>query len=398
MAVGYDACRVRGGDVVPRLLRLVVAVGAVAALGVSAGCVGGSSGAGSLAKRCARKRRPSVPPALRSTSPPRGLLRDCRATEYAGVVGTLAWGNLPGRLRARSPNLQVWQTRSLLYACDRCGVAGFGLRWVRRHHPGWVMQTQSGAEIHPQRHPKWVLLNFTSPKYQLAWEEHVRRSLERGGWTGVNLVDANNDPGWTDTPVNPSTSRPMTDEERRVYLARAMALIRDGLKIHGYGLMAENGLPTEVVSGQIDSTDAVSLGGFAGLRGDGWLTLLHYYQAADTEETGVYLWEPTNLPESQRVYALASYLLIATNRRSAYGGPFPQTSTPGTLNVGVPPDTLATHVGQAWVRRYPNGVVAVNPSPRVAHRIPLNNGRTVNLRPDTAIIAATGQPALTGAD
>jgi hypothetical protein len=369
-------------------MRILTAVAAMAALLAAVSCEGHS--ASSTPKACSGLRRPGVPLALAPAHPPSVARARCLGVQYAAVVGQLGWKRLPRLMRRSSAGLLAWQQRSLLYACDRCGLAGFGLGWVRAHHPGWIMHSVAGTEIHPIEHPAWVLLNFTSPKYYSAWAQHVRHSLIAGGWTGVEVIDAGNDPDWSDVPIDPSTAAQMTDAHRRRYLARALALVRATLKIKGYSLLADNGPPSVVNFDQINSTDAVTVGeGFGRLGGAAWDTTFHYFQKAAGWESGVYVRDDPGLNRDQAVYGLASFMLVAIPRASAYVGTVPASSPIYRISPGAPPTTPATKDGEVWVRTYPNAVVAVNPSD-IAGSVAMGSAGQVTLPPRSAAIESGG--------
>ncbi len=342
-------------------MRILTALATLAALLAAVACQGGS--AATAPTTCAGVRRPGVPLAFAPAKPPTLDRARCLGVQYAAVIGTLAWGELPKTIHRAAPNAALWQERSLLYACDGCGLAGFGLAWVRAHHPGWIMHSEQGTEIHPQDHPAWVLLNFTDPKYQYAWAVHVRTSLTAGDWTGVDVVDADNDPDWSDAPVYPATGKLLTDTQRRQKLADALALVRATLKIKGYSLIAENGPPDVIDFRQVNSTDAVSLrDGFARLSGSDWETVLRYYQHAADEGVGTYVQDRPGLSRSRMLYGLAGFLLVAIPRDSVYVAPGGPADPMYAINPGTPPTTPAVADGGAWTRTYPNAVVAVNPS------------------------------------
>ncbi len=320
----------------------------------------------------------------------------CIGVQYAAVVGRLGWGTLPKIMHRGNANLMAWQQRSLLYACDRCGLAGFGLAWVRAHHPSWIMHSAQGTEIHPDDHPGWVLLDFTDPKYQNAWGVHVRKSLAAGGWTGVEMIDADNDPDWSDVPIDPATGELMTDSNRRRYLAHALALIRATLKIEGYSLLADNGPPSVISFDQINSTDAVTVGdGFAHLAGTAWETQLHYFQKAAGWESGVYVRDEPGLTRAETVYGMAAFMLVAIPRDSAYSGSGSPSSPVYQIDPGTPPTTPATKDGEVWTRTYPNAVIAVNPSD-VAGSVPMGSAGQVAIPPRSATIETGGHLLTSG--
>jgi hypothetical protein len=375
-------------------MRYLTAIAALAALLAAASCGGGS---GTTAPRvCAGLRRPGVPLVFAPAKAPARERARCIGFQYSAVIGPLGWGTLPRTMRKASPNLAAWQERSLLYACNACGLAGFGLDWVRAHHPDWILHSLQGTEIHPQDHPKWVLLNFTDPKFQYAWAVHVRKSLAAGGWTGVEVIDAGNDPDWSDIPIDPSTGRSMTEAHRRQYLARALTLVRATLKIQLYSLLAANGPPTILSFDQVNSTDAVTVGdGFARLTGTDWTTELDYYRQVDIAHSGTYVDDRGHLSHAQLLYGLASFLLVAIPRDSAYIAPVRPDLPLYAIHPGTPPDTPAVAVGPVWVRTYPNAVVAVNPSV-VAATVEMGAAGKVTMGPESAAIETGGHLLTTG--
>jgi len=369
-------------------MRILTAAAMMAALVAAVSCEGQS--ASTAPQSCAGLRRPGVPLAYMPARAPSVARARCIGVQYAAVVGRLGWGTLPEIMHRGSPNLQAWQQRSLLYACNRCGLAGFGLGWVRSHHPTWIMHSAQGTEIHPDEHPGWVLLNFTDPKYQNAWGVHVRKSLAAGGWTGVEVIDSDNDPDWSDVPVDPATGSLMTDANRRRYLAHALALIRATLKLQLFSLLADNGPPTVVSFDQINSTDAVTVGdGFAHLAGTSWETQLNYFQKAGGWESGVYVRDEPGLTRAETVYGLAAFMLVAIPRDSAYAGSGSASSSVYQISPGATPTEPATQHGEIWTRAYPNAVVAVNPSD-VAGSVPMGSDGAVTIPPRSAAIETGG--------
>ena len=327
---------------------------------------GGSARPESAAPGCAGAPADSLPLAVRlSAGGSAGAPSLCALARYRAVIATSAWGTTPRKLRGEEPGAQVWQERSLLYSCERCDLAAFRLPWIRAHHPDWILHAADGAEIHPVDHPGWVLLDFGDPDYQGAWSLRIQQSLARGGWTGVEVVDAGNAPDWSATPVDPRTEDELDGGDRATYLAQALSLVRAAMRTHGFFLLAQNGPPGIVEPAQINSADALDAGGgFAHLRGAAWLTLFRYYRQVQRERAAAYVFESGPDPSPKRqVYGLAAYLLVATPQ-GAYGLAPGAAPTPlYDLDLGAPdPEVLAEQVGEAWRRAYPNGAVAVNPS------------------------------------
>jgi hypothetical protein len=375
-------------------MRFLTAIAALAALLAAVSCGGGSNT--TAPRTCTGLRRPGVPLAFAPAKAPTIERAQCIGLQYTAVLGPQAWGTLPRTMRRASPNLAAWQERSLLYACNACGVAGFGLDWVRAHHPDWILHSLQGTEIHPQSHPNWVLLNFTDPAYQSAWAVHVRKSLAAGGWTGVEVIDAGNDPDWSDVPIDPSTGRLLTEAQRRQFLADALTVVRAVLKIQIYSLLAANGPPSILNFHQVNSTDAVTVGrGFARLTGAEWNTVLAYYRQVDIWHSGVYVGDSGRLSRAQQLFGLASFLLVAIPRDSAYIAPAPPDLPLYAIKPGTPPDTPAAAVGPVWVRMYPDAVVAVNPSD-VAGTVEMGAAGQVTMGPESAAIETDGHLVTTG--
>ena len=337
-----------------------------------------------------------MPLAFAPARPPTVARARCLGAQYTAVLGPQSWGTLPKLIRKPYSSVAAWQERSLLYACDHCGLAGFGLTWVRDHHPGWILHSPQGTEVHPAEHADWTLLNFSNPKYQYAWALHVRKSLAAGGWTGVDVIDADNDPDWSDTPIDPATGAPMTETHRRRYLAQALTLVRAALKIQGYSLLADNGPPAVVNFDQVNSTDAVILrDGFARLYGDAWNTELDYYRHVGGWESGTYVVDRPRLSQAQRLFGLASFLLVAIPRDSAYVSPTGAGSPLYAIQPGTAPTTPPTEHDGVWTRDYPNASVAVNPTDFTA-TVTLGSAGPVTLGPRSAAIATGGHLLTSG--
>ena len=209
---GDHAARRRGDRDARRPLhsmRILTAAAMMAALVAAVSCEGQS--ASTAPQACSGLRRPGVPLAFAPAQAPSVARARCVGVQYAAVVGRLDWGDAaeghaPRQIRTCSRG-----------SSDRCCTRATAAAWpgsastgCAHHHPTWIMHSPQGTEIHPGEHPDWVLLNFTNPKYQYAWALHVRHSLAAGGWTGVEVIDADNDPDWSDVADRP-VHRPADD-------------------------------------------------------------------------------------------------------------------------------------------------------------------------------------------
>jgi hypothetical protein len=351
---------------------------------------GGGAGTGASPPKCSAPADAGVPLAIRLPARPAPEpVSICSLARYRSVFATAAWGTMPKRLRAADPDAQVWQERSLLYSCERCDAAAFRLPWVREHHPEWILRTADGAEIHPDEHPGWVLLDFGDAGYQGAWSLRIQQSLTGGGWTGVDVADAGNEPEWSGTPVDPRTGADLDPDDRATYLAQALSLVHAAMRTQGFFLLAQNGPPDIVEPAQINSADALTTGtGFARLHGVAWTTLLRYYLQVQRERGAAFVFETGPDPGERRdIYGLAAYLLVATPE-GAYGlAPGAAVAPLYDLDLGAPdPDVLAEQVGEAWRRAYPDGAVAVNPSD-LPTELSLGAAGPITLPPGGAAIA-----------
>jgi Hypothetical glycosyl hydrolase family 15 len=358
---------------------------------IATACRGGGGAATAVSvSQCPGERPAGVPLAVRLPPRPRPRAAAvCALLRYQSVFARPDWGAVPDRLRSALPDVRVWQERSLLYTCARCSLAAFHLPWVEEHHPEWILRTAAGGEISPEDHPGWVLLDFGDPAYQSAWALRVQQSLSAGGWTGVDIADAGNAPGWSGVPIDPRTDSELEPDDRATYLAQALSLVHAAMRTKGFFVLAQNGPPEIVEPPQINSADAVSAGqGFARLRGAAWERLLRYYLQAQRQRAATFVWESGPDPGPDRdVYGLAAYLLVATPE-GAYGlAPGTAATSLYDLDLGAPdPDVLAQQVGEAWVRTFPHGATAVNPSdlPTV---LTLGDAGTITLPPEAAAIA-----------
>ena len=244
-------------------MRFLTAIAALAALLVAVSCEGGSNA--TAPRTCSGLRRPGVPLAYAPAKAPTPERARCIGLQYAAVIGRRSLGHAAAhhaheRARAWPPG------RS-----GRCSMPATLAAWPGSAWTGCAPITPTGSCTRC-RAPRCTRSGIrtgccsTSPTRRTSRRGavHVRKSLAAGGWTGVEVIDAGNDPDWSDVPIDPSTGQPMTEPQRRQYLADALTLVRATLKIEVYSVLASNGPPSIVNFHQINSTDAVTVG--AGLR------------------------------------------------------------------------------------------------------------------------------------
>jgi hypothetical protein len=360
---------------------------------IAAGCGGGSSAPTTPPPpKCAGVTRPITPLLIRLRRPPTVAAATCLGRTYTNVVAP-AWPGLPSQVQDGDPSVHVFQERVLQYGftpCSDCPRPGLDLADVRRDHPDWILKDASGADVHPPSHPEWVMFDISNPNYLQAWATAVEAQLGDDGWTGVELVDAGNLPAWTNPPIDPNTGQDMTVADHARYLAEAMAEVRGGLKSNNFAVIAQN-LPFTIIDPhQIASSDAVSVErGFARLQGSAWTSLYTYFEAALDSRVGAWVWDGGRLDHQQRVFGLASYLLVSGLWSGYAVSPGPEPAL-YRLNPGVP-SAAPIRQGAALVREFDSGAVAVNPGAAPATvQLPGENSPLV-LPPGGAVIDVTGR-------
>jgi hypothetical protein len=372
-----------------RLLLIALAAGLAAACNGS----GGTTSSEPVPARCAARSRPATPLLIRVRIEPTAEQAACIGRTYVNIVAP-GWHGLAQDVHAADPAVHVWQTRSLQYGftpCNGCPQPGLDVGQVRDQHPDWILHDAAGEEVHPPDHPSWVMFDISNVEYLQAWAEAAEKDLTDGGWNGALLVDAGNGPAWVSPPIDPATGAPMTDDAHATYLAEAMATVRGGLKTNGFSMVAENGPFTVVDPAQIGSSDAVSVGrGFALLQGEAWDALFGYFEEALDRRVGAWVWDDERgLTREQRVYGLASYLLVS-GPASAYAVAPGNDAPLYDLNPGLPTALPERHDG-AEVRAFDSGAVAVNPGEAPAVIQLPGETKSFTLPPGGAVIDVGGK-------
>ena len=206
-----------------------------------------------------------------------------------------------------------------------------------------------------------------------------------GGWSGIDIADAGNDPDWTSEPIDPRTGKVMTDNDRIRYLAQALTLVTNVMHISGYNLIAQNGPPSIIEGDQIGSTDGVSVGdGFVGREGASWTQLYDYFQEAVSRYVGSWVWDDQRrLTKDEAIFGLASYLLVS-GPLSTYGVHYEEANPIYQIEVGAP-DAPATVTDGVYTRQFANATVAVNPG-NTQETVQLPTVGKVTIEPGEALI------------
>jgi hypothetical protein len=362
-----------------------------------AGCGGGGSAATSTPPppSCMDLRRPETPLVVELRQQPTATDAACLGQVYDNIVAP-AWNDLPREVHAIDPNDRLWQTWSLQYGfvpCADCPRPALDPATVRDDHPEWILTDAEGQDVHPPGHPGWIMYDISNPDYLAAWAASVVDQLTKNaGWEGVFVVDAGNRQAWQTPPIDPATKQPMTFQDHARYLASAMAEARSGLKVNGFLMVADNAPSNLVDADQIGSADAVSVGrGFARLSGADWTQLYGYFERALDRRTSAWVWDGGKLTRSERIFGLASYLLISDALYSAYGVTSGAQQSLYNLNPGGPSEPAPVQQDGAYVRTFASGEVAVNPGPLAASLQVPGRDQPVTVPPNAAFILANGR-------
>jgi hypothetical protein len=169
-----------------------------------------------------------------------------------------------------------------------------------------------------------------------------------------------------------------------------MAEVRGGLKSNNFAVIAQNQPFTIIDPHQINSSDAVSVErGFARLRGSAWTALYAYFEAALDSRVGAWVWDGGKLDHQQRVFGLASYLLVSGLWSGYSVAPGPERAL-YQLNPGLP-SAAPIRQGDALVREFDSGAVAVNPGPAPATVQLAGQSAALVLPAEGAVIEVTGR-------
>ena len=350
---------------------------------------GDSTAAVKDAKACPEVRAPKTALAVRPATEPVGDQLDCDIRAYTNFVAPSSWTNMAHAVTATGTGDHAWQERILLWGyppCSGCVDPVLDLKEVMRDHPDWILRNLAGQPVHPLSHPGWVLYDFGNVDFQTAWANAMVAKLQsEGGWSGIDIADAGNDPDWTTEPIDPQTGKVMTNDDRIRYLAQALTLVTNVMHISGYNLIAQNGPPSIIEPDQIGSTDGVSVDdGFVGREGASWVELFNYFQEAVTRYVGAWVWDDQRqLTKDEAIFGLASYMLVS-GPLSTYGVHYQDSNPIYQIDPGAP-DAPATAINGVYVRAFAGATVAVNPG-STKQTVQLPTMGKVTIEPGEALI------------
>jgi len=126
------------------------------------------------------------------------------------------------------------------------------------------------------------------------------------------------------------------------------------------------------------------------------MQLYNYFEEVLDKRVSAWVWDHGPLDRSERLFGLASYLLISDTLFSAYGVDPVKDLSVYDINPGVPSEPAPRIEHGVYVRAFASGEVAVNPGPLVASVQVTGQNQPVTLSPGEALIEANGRVVLSG--
>ncbi|MEA3077046.1 MAG: hypothetical protein QOF60_1954 [Actinomycetota bacterium] len=305
---------------------------------------------------------------------------------HYGVIVMNAWeaGRIPA-LKAANPGVKVLvykdmsSTRS--YAV-RNGVddaklpTGLGYAFADRTHPEWFLTDNLNQRIEWDGYPDHWWMDVANPSYMDAWAANVSAELQANGWDGVMIDNAITS---TSHYLVDGQSIPRYPDDASYANATETFLSTVSPRLRGNGFLV---VPN--MGGNSPSMDQYQR--WVGITGG---ALREHFGRWGSDGNGLILtdWNWRHqIAQQEAAQARGLYLAVAYGRpsdtafaryaRSSFllgwdGGPSSLLYTPPagatdpwspdwTTDVGLPAGPR-TAVGNAWVRRFTDGVVVVNP-------------------------------------
>lgn len=295
------------------------------------------------------------------------------ARRHDVIIGVPRYGTFLKDVKAANPGIVIAE-----YHKGTTVKSDFD--WVQKNHPDWLLRNQQGNLMKSS----WggYLINPSLPGVR-QWQAEYARAQQAAGWTAV-YMDAMGSMafyGFPGVPVNPATKRPFTLSEwltATTGLAAAVdAAVTIPVLVNGYNggtpyVKNTHVLATAAQGGVFegcfrDATDGISA----------WPTMTEWTNQLDAlddvESKGrmalcmTKVWTSgTSAQLAQwNTFTLASFLL-AKGSKSFFM--FMSSKTQDAMSswnaappaIGAPLGRRAQQ-GNAWVRKFANGMVAVNP-------------------------------------
>lgn len=277
---------------------------------------------------------------------------------------------------------------------------GVGYAAADAAHPEWFLLDQRGRRVEWAGYDGHWWMDVGSEAYAAAWHASVQAEVKANGWDGVMIDNAIVDPsvylpGGADLATYP------TAESYQEATGRFLERVAPALRQSGASVVVNLGgatPPADLYRRWVTAAGGVmrehfARGGSDGkgelVAGDDWARQLEQQEAAAAAGAR-YLAVSYSAPSDKTFlqYARASFLLGWDGDATSallVASPDPDTdpwSGTWTADVGRPEEPCR-EVGGAWVRRFTNGVVAVNPTPRV---VEVDLGERVTLPPRAGVV------------
>ena len=292
-------------------------------------------------------------------------------------------------LKRANPAVQVWVYKDLSGVrsddctgpggdCGACapGVtdsnylsSGMGYCWIRRHHPGWLLDAAgTGLPFRFKNYPHTLEADYGNASYQRQWVKNVLADVRDHGWDGVDVdnglttVDeygiAAKYP--TDTAVQAATYSALQEIGHALRQAGVPAVFNIGYAPAFPGLWQRwlgpvDGLEQEFYLSSSTQPDAV---------GAEWSVYEDEVSSCVAQHKSCWFHsgEYSDAVTSQtRQYALASFMLATDGRQYlSVGDVSPRLLGPNLALGGRRSEMFQS--GGSWKRYFAQGVAVVNPT------------------------------------
>ncbi len=304
-----------------------------------------------------------------------------RTGQRHGMVVLQAWRLDEMRaIKAANPNVKVLVYKNLSFATQGTGPGGLSSSGVHysqaEAQPEWFLKNTSGQRFTSQGYSFLWAMDVGSRSYQEKWADNVVSEVDRNGWDGVFLDDANPTMKYhynvssvakypSDSAYTAAATSALAHIGPRIQAAGKLAIPNNAQWVEYYDV-GVNWL--QYVSGQMDEMFLKwSSNRGEGYREEGqWKTQLNEIKTAERMNkifVGV-----THSSNDDRKAALFGYAtsLLAGNGRTQFAFHGDYTNEPWfpeyDLDIGAPTDAEREDLSRVHRRPFTRGMVLVNPT------------------------------------
>jgi len=322
-----------------------------------------------------------------------------------------AWNHdLIAKLKAKNPQVKVLVYKDMsstrTYHCrngvdDALMTTGVGYCFADSRHPDWFTTDPAGHRIEWQPWPGVWQMDVGNPAYQDAWAGNVLAELERYGWDGVAIDNANIEHGHFYFPGKQMQEYPSTASYQA---ATRSFLARVGPRLKGEGFLVVPNIQSHPVIATpalwADWTQFTS-GGLqqhwmrwdngSNFGGSYWLQLQETFELMQRQGKLFLTGTPAPPEDVQAMrWGRASFLLGWNGGQAGFGAG--NWHPEWTIEIGIPSGPRY-QVGTAWRRDYTGGTAIANISDRQTQTVALGAGY---LLPDGSPTSSVTLPPLSG--